>query len=165
MHGSPAAALARSDALPNLPLPSSLASSIAVTSDVTIEQGEVVLPTIECATKVDQLREVWTSISRPTPKSDRPRPDLNLTEPASSNAPPILNSDARDLKIAELQKQLQELERRTKPTRTSPEGSHHSGIDFIKPHIELKKTIIKPTAEIICPPGFGATRALRVRDA
>ena len=43
-----------------------------------------------------------------------------------------VDEEANARKIAELQAQLAELERRTKPTRTSPEGSHHSGFDPIR---------------------------------
>ena len=133
--------------------------------EVIIDQGEVVLPTIECATEVDQLCEFWTSISLPTPRTDRSRPDLNIPEPASPIAPPTVNSDARDFKIAELQKQLPDLERRTKPTRTPPEGSHHSGIDFTKSNMEPKKNDHQAGHRDHPSSRAGATRTLRVRDA
>ena len=121
------------------------------------------MPITEPATKVDQFREFWTSLGRSStePTSARQvenfQPSLVATE-----TPNILDTDVRDIKIAELYKQLRELERRTKPTRTSLEGPHHSGIDPIKPKIipPVKAYINVPDKPIIehkkitHPPGF-----------
>ena len=116
-------------------------------NDIVVEHGEVVLPTTEPSTRVDQLREFWSSLGRPStgPSSARPADTIPNIAPESLNA---LDADARDQKIAELQKQLLELERRTRPTRTSPDGSHHSVTDLVEPAKVMNpiqtKTIVRP---------------------
>ena len=130
----------------------------------------MILPIAEPATRVDQLRESWTSLNRAelvdlgrgsaAPTSARQAGNF---QPSNAvEIPNIVDTVARDLKIAELYKQLQELERRTKPIRTFPEGFHHSGIDFIKPKIvpPVKTDVNIPDKpiielkEIILAPGF-----------
>ena len=140
-------------------------------ADAIIQHGEMILPITEPATRVDQAREFWTSLSR----AELVDPGRGSAEPTSARqadnlqhfhaveTPNIMDTDVRNLKVAGLYKQLQELERRTKPTRTSPEGSHHSGIELTKPKIVPPvKTFVnfpdnKPIIElkeVILPPGF-----------
>ena len=66
--------------------------------------------------------------------------------------PPVHQvDDARDRMIDELRQQLQDLERRTRPTRTSPDVANPArNIDFAQPHDIHKPKI----SEVPPPPGL-----------
>ena len=118
--------------------------------DPVIEHGEVVLPLAaetetHAQSRVDQLREFWSSLSRP---DSPPRASIPL---AATPPPAHPADDARDKKIEELRKQLQDLEQRTRPTRTSPDAvTHAKNFDFDQLNSNSKPTI----QEVMPPPGL-----------
>ena len=102
--------------------------------DPVIEHGEVTLPLAatheaSASSRVDQLREFWSSFQR---SDSTPRA---MIAPALTPPPAHQVDDARDRKIDELRRQLQDLEQRTRPTRTSPDTATPArNIDFAQPH-------------------------------
>ena len=110
------------------------------------------------STRVAELVDPGRGLAEPTSS----RQAENIQPFHAAETPNILDADVRDTKIAELYKQLQELRRRTKTTRTFPEGSHHSGIDLFKPkiippvktYINVPDKPIIELKEIIHLPGF-----------
>ena len=118
--------------------------------DPVIEHGEVTLPLAathepSASSRVDQLREFWSSFQR---SDSTPRA---MIAPALTPPPAHQVDDARDRKIDELRRQLQDLEQRTRPTRTSPDTANQAkNIDFAQPHYIHQPKI----SEVPPPPGL-----------
>ena len=122
------------------------------THHAIIDQGDVVLPIVEPTPppgRVDRLLDFWNSFSNYEASGSQQGQLSQRREPEPQQAASSAEQDARDRKIAELQAQLQELERKTRPTKTSPGSSHHS----VKA-IQSKPDHHIPIPKVMRPPGL-----------